>query len=49
VVSRPAWLDHVATRLARRQGTADLLVRAAGQLIPAVHLLRPSVAFRLVA
>ena len=49
VVSRPAWLDHVATRLARRQGTADLLVRAAGQLIPAAHVLRPSVAFRLVA
>lgn len=49
VVSRPAWLDHVATRLARRQGTADLLVRAAGQLVPAAHLLRPSVAFQLVA
>jgi len=49
VVSRPAWLDHVAVRLARRQATADLLVGAAGDFVPAGRVLRPSVAFRLVA
>lgn len=49
VVRRPAMLDHVARRLARRTELADLLVGVTGDLVPARRVLRPAVAFRLVA
>jgi len=49
VVRHPALLDHVATRLARHQETADLLVGATGDFVPARQVFRPSVAWRLVA
>jgi len=49
VVTRPALLDHVAARLARRPALADLLVGATGDFVPPRHLLRASVAWRLVA
>lgn len=49
VVRHPFLLDHVADRLARDQSTADLLVGATGDFVPARRVLRPSVAWRLVA
>lgn len=49
VVAHPRLLDHVSARLARRPATADLLVGAAGDYVPAGRVLRPSVALRLVA
>lgn len=49
VVARPALLDHVAQRLARRPALADLLVGATGDFVPPHRVMRPSVAWRLVA
>jgi menaquinone-9 beta-reductase len=48
-VARPAVLDHVARRLARRPALADLLVGATGDFIPPSRLVRPSVVWGLVA
>jgi geranylgeranyl reductase family protein len=47
-ISTPRVLNHVATRLARHPGLADLLVGATGDFIPARHVLNPVVALRLV-
>jgi flavin-dependent dehydrogenase len=49
VIARPRLLDHVAARLERRPAVADLLVGAAGDFVPPRQVLRPSVAWRLVA
>jgi len=49
VVARPALLDHVAARLARRPALADLLVGVTGDFVPPLTLARPAVAWRLVA
>ncbi|MDH4044696.1 MAG: NAD(P)/FAD-dependent oxidoreductase [Gemmatimonadota bacterium] len=49
VVARPALLDHVAERLARRPAVADLLVGATGDFVPARRVFRPSVVWRMVA
>jgi flavin-dependent dehydrogenase len=47
--ARPALLDHVAHRLARRPDLADVLVRVTGDLAPPSRMLRPSFLWRLVA
>jgi len=49
VIARPWVLDHVATRLARQPAVASLLVGATGDFVPARRVLRPSVAWKLVA
>jgi flavin-dependent dehydrogenase len=49
VVARPALLDHVAARLARRPDLADLLVGVTGDFVPPLTLARPAIAWRLVA
>jgi flavin-dependent dehydrogenase len=49
VVRHPVLLDHVAGRLARDRSMADLLVGATGDFVPARRVLRPGVAWRLVA
>jgi geranylgeranyl reductase family protein len=47
-VSRPALLDHVAARLARRRSMADLLVGVTGDFVPPAAVLRPGFLLRLV-
>jgi len=47
-IARPALLDRVAQRLARRPGLADLLVGVTGDFVPPRTVLRPSYLLRLV-
>jgi flavin-dependent dehydrogenase len=49
VVACPALLDHVAARLARRPRLADLLVGVTGDFIAPRRLIRPAVAWHLIA
>ena len=46
---RPALLDHVARRLARRPDLADVLVGVTGDIVPAGRVLRPGFLWQLVA
>jgi geranylgeranyl reductase family protein len=47
-VGHPPAFEHVAGRLARRPGLADLLVGVTGDFVPPREVLRPSFMFRLV-
>ncbi len=47
-VGHPMAFEHVAKRLARRSGLADLLVGVTGDVVPAGAVLRPSFMVRLV-
>ena len=47
-VSRPALFDRIASRLARRQHLADLMIGVAGDFVPVSRLFRPWNALQLV-
>jgi flavin-dependent dehydrogenase len=49
VVRHPVLLNHVAGRLAGHADTADLLIGATGDFVPARQVFHPAVAWRLVA
>ncbi len=48
VVARPALLDHVAHRMARRPALADALVGVTGGIVPPAHVLDPRFLWQLV-
>ncbi len=47
-VGRPALFDRIASRLARRQHLADLMIGVAGDFVPVSRLFRPWNAWQLV-
>ncbi|MBI4420089.1 MAG: FAD-dependent oxidoreductase [Gemmatimonadetes bacterium] len=47
-VALPALFDRIASRLARRQGLADLMIGVAGDFVPVSRLLAPWNLLRLV-